>query len=158
MAELTVPSEAFIHTSFSADEIDGGEERLIPGLFDQGSGMRRFATPEDRALRAGFTRVEDGSGFKTYFWYKEIWYCIQGTAEMTVLDRRTGESTDVTLKAGDATYYPEGVRVTLRNNSGDDFYFLYCAVPASNRDAQWIAAMEPEDIEDVRVRREYPNA
>ena len=62
MAELTVPSEAFIHTSFSADEIDGGEERLIPGLFDQGSGMRRFATPEDRALRAGFTRVENGSG------------------------------------------------------------------------------------------------
>jgi mannose-6-phosphate isomerase-like protein (cupin superfamily) len=158
MAELTVPSEGFTKTSFRRDEIDGGDDRLIPALFEEGSGMRRFATPEDRALRAGFTRVQDGKGFSTYFWYKEIWYVISGTASLSVVDKRTGETSEETLEAGDATYYPEGVRVTLSNTSGDDFYFLYCAVPASNRDAQWLAAMEDEDINDVRVRREFPQA
>jgi mannose-6-phosphate isomerase-like protein (cupin superfamily) len=155
MAQLTVPSEVFIHYSFKPEDIDGGDERLIPGVFEAGSGMRRFATPEDRALRAGFTRVEASQSIETYFWYKEIWYVISGTAELSVLDKRSGDSTDVTLRAGDATYYPEGVRIVLRNTSDEDLYFLYCAVPASNRDAAWLAAMDERDIEDVRLRREY---
>ncbi len=33
--------------------------------------------------------------------------------------------------------------------------FLYVAVPASIRDARWLAHMTPEDLGDVRVRQEF---
>lgn len=154
-ADLTVPSEKFIKYSFKEQDIVGGEGRLLPKLFGAGSGMRRFATPDDQALRAGFTRVRPGQGFTTFFWYKEIWYVIGGQASMDVHDKRTGEHTTVEIAPKDAFYYPEGVRISLRNDGPDDLYFLYCAVPASRRDAPWLAAMEQEDLEDVRVRQEY---
>jgi len=154
-ADLTVPSEKFTKYSFREDDIVGGEGRLLPKMLGTGSGMRRFATPEDQALRAGFTRVRSGQGIKTYFWYKEIWYVIGGTAKMDVLDKRTGEAASVTLAAKDALYYPEGVRINLKNESDEDFYFLYCAVPASRRDGPWLAAMDEEGLQDVRVREEY---
>jgi mannose-6-phosphate isomerase-like protein (cupin superfamily) len=155
MAQLVIPSEKFLKCSFRPDEIDGGDERTLPELFEPGSGMRRFTTPDDRELRAGFTRLKDSQEIKTFFWYKEIWYVISGTAELTVTDKRTGETVTETLEAQDAVYYPEGVRIVCKNESGDDFYFLYCAVPASNRDARWLAVMDEEDINDVRIRREY---
>ncbi|MBJ7601781.1 MAG: cupin domain-containing protein [Candidatus Dormibacteraeota bacterium] len=154
-ADLTIPSEKFIHYSFREEDIVGGDGRLLPKLFGTGSGMRRFATPQDQALRAGFTRVRPGQGFKTYFWYKEIWYVIGGNATMDVRDKRSGEKQTVKLTAKDAVYYPEGVRIHLRNETDEDFYFLYCAVPASRRDAPWLAAMDEEDLNDVRVRQEY---
>ncbi len=154
-ADLTVPSEKFILYSFKEEDIVGGEGRLIPKLFATGSGMRRFATPADQALRAGFTRVRPGQSIKTYFWYKEIWYVISGHATMNVLDKRTGERQTVKLSPKDAVYYPEGVRIDLKNEAPDDLYFLYCAVPASRRDAPWLAAMDEEDLHDVRLREEY---
>jgi mannose-6-phosphate isomerase-like protein (cupin superfamily) len=154
-ADLTVPSEKFSKYSFREEDIVGSEGRLLPKLFGQGSGMKRFATPEDQALRAGFTRVRPGQAIKTYFWYKEIWFVISGRASMDVLDKRTGEKTSVELAAKDAVYYPEGVRIDLRNDTDEDLYFLYCAVPASRRDGPWLAAMDEEDLNDVRIREEY---
>lgn len=154
-ADLTVPSEKFSKYSFREEDIVGSEGRLLPKLFETGSGMKRFATPQDQALRAGFTRVVPGQGIKTYFWYKEIWFVISGQATMNVLDKRTGERQTVRLAARDAVYYPEGVRIDLKNDTQEDLYFLYCAVPASRRDAPWLAAMEEEDLKDVRIREEY---
>jgi mannose-6-phosphate isomerase-like protein (cupin superfamily) len=154
-AELTVPSEKFSKYSFREEDIVGNDGRLLPRLFGTGSGMKRFATPEDQALRAGFTRVRPGQAIQTFFWYKEIWFVISGAASMDVLDKRSGERTSVKLAAKDAVYYPEGVRIDLRNDTQEDLYFLYCAVPASRRDAPWLAAMEDEDLNDVRIREEY---
>jgi mannose-6-phosphate isomerase-like protein (cupin superfamily) len=154
-ADLTVPSEKFTKYSFREEDIVGGEGRLLPKLFGSGSGMRRFATPPDQALRAGFTRVRPGQSIKTYFWYKEIWYVIGGSATMDVHDKRTGEKQKVKLAPKDAIYYPEGVRIDLKNDTNSDLYFLYCAVPASRRDAPWLAAMDEEDLNDVRIREEY---
>ena len=155
-AELTVPSETFSKYSFREADIVGGEGRLIPKLFSEGSGMKRFATPEDQSLRAGFTRLRVGQSIKTYFWYKEIWFVISGRGTLDVHDKRTGERTRVGLAPRDALYYPEGVRIELRNDGEEDLYFLYCAVPASRRDAPWLAAMDEEDLNDVRLREEYP--
>ncbi len=154
-ADLTVASEGFVHYSFKEEDIVGGEGRLLPKLFNAGSGMRRFATPSDQALRAGFTRVRPGQGIKTYFWYKEIWYVIGGNATLDVFDKRSRKRQTVHLSPRDAVYYPEGVRIDLKNDTDSDLYFLYCAVPASRRDAPWLAAMDQEDINDVRIREEY---
>ena len=154
-ADLTVPSDKFSKYAFREEDIVGGEGRLLPKLFGTGSGMRRFATPEDQALRAGFTRVRPGQAIKTFFWYKEIWYVISGNATMDVLDKRTGEKQTMRVSPKDAIYYPEGVRIDLRNDTDQDLYFLYCAVPASRRDAPWLAAMDEEDLQDVRIREEY---
>ena len=33
--------------------------------------------------------------------------------------------------------------------------FLYVAVPASTKDARWLAYMTAEDLSDVRVRQEF---
>jgi mannose-6-phosphate isomerase-like protein (cupin superfamily) len=154
-AELTVPSEGFRKYSFRGEDIVGGEGRLLPRMFSHGSGMKRFATPDDESLRAGFTRVRPGQSIGTFFWYKEIWYVIEGHATLDVHDKRTGERTTVTVAPRDAFYYPEGVRIHLRNGAQEDLYFLYCAVPASRRNAPWLAAMDVEDLEDVRLREEY---
>jgi mannose-6-phosphate isomerase-like protein (cupin superfamily) len=153
--ELTVPSEAFVKYHFREEDVAGGDGRLLPKLFEPGSGMKRFATPADMSLRAGFTRVRPEQGIKTYFWYKEIWFVISGSAALDVLDKRTGKSLSTRVEARDALYFPEGVRIDLRNDTSDDLYFLYCAVPASKRDAPWLAVMEAEDIEDVRIREEF---
>lgn len=147
-------TEGFVKYSFRPEEIDGGDNRLLPGVFESGSGMRRFAEPADRTMRAGFTHVEQGTGFETFFWYKEIWYVIRGSGDVTVLDKRTGRKIDDVVRPGDATYFPEGVRVELRAHDGEDLYFLYCAVPASIRDAQWLAAMDAQDLSDVTARGE----
>ncbi len=145
----------FVHYQFRTEDIDGGDNRLLPNLFEPGAGMKRFAWPDDQELRAGFTRVLPGQGFSTFFWYKEIWYVIEGSAQLDVTDKRDGKEQTVRLEARSATYYPEGVRVTLTNDGDVDLYFLYCAVPASKRDASWLAVMNEKDVDDVRVREEY---
>jgi len=148
-------TDSFVQYSFRFEDIEGGEGRLLPKLFRKGSGMRRAATPSDQSLRAGFTRVCSGQGIKTFFWYKEIWYVIRGQAVMKVHDKRAGKKFTVNLKPQDFLYYPEGVRIELTNNTKEDLYFLYCAVPASRRDAPWLVVMDKEDINDVRIRQEY---
>jgi mannose-6-phosphate isomerase-like protein (cupin superfamily) len=151
-------SGEFSQYTFDPADIEVGQERLLPKLFGPGGGMKRFAAPEDGDLRAGFTRVPAGEGFSTFFWYKEIWYVVEGTAELEVLDKRTGEKQTVRIGPRDALYFPEGVRVRLTNDGQESIHFLYCAVPASRRDAPWLAAMDEEDLDDVRQRGEYPGA
>jgi mannose-6-phosphate isomerase-like protein (cupin superfamily) len=150
-------SGQFSRYNFDPADIEIGDDRLLPNLFAQGGGMKRFADPDDGDLRAGFTRVPAGEGFSTYFWYKEIWYVVEGTAKLDVVDKRTGESESLSVGPRDALYFPEGVRVSLSNDSNDPIHFLYCAVPASRRNAPWLAAMDEQDLDDVRQRREFPS-
>lgn len=151
-------SGMFSKYSFNPSDIEDGDTRLLPNLFSEGGGMKRFATPEDGDLRAGFTRVAAGEGFSTFFWYKEIWYVVEGSARLTVLDKRTQKSESMDVGPRDALYFPEGVRVDLHNDRSEPIHFLYCAVPASKTPAAWLAAMDERDIEDVRQRKEFPGA
>lgn len=149
-------NDKVVKYSFNPNDIDGGKDRLLPGLFDEGSGMKRTATPADQSMRAGFTRLCKGQKIAWYFWYKEIWQVIQGDkAVVNAVDKRTGEKMNYTIKPGDFLYFPQGVKVELTNNGDEDFYFLYVAVPASKRDAAWIAAMDEEDLNDIRLRKEF---
>jgi mannose-6-phosphate isomerase-like protein (cupin superfamily) len=149
-------SGIFSRYRFDPADIEDGAARLLPNLFSEGGGMRRFAEPGDGDLRAGFTRVAPGEGFSTFFWYKEIWFVIEGSAELTVMDKRTQQSEAMELGPRDALYFPEGVRVDLRNEGEEPIHFLYCAVPASKRPAAWLAVMDERDIDDVRQRKEFP--
>lgn len=148
----------FSKYNFDPGDIADDDTRLLPNLFAEGGGMKRFAAPDDGDLRAGFTRVPGGEGFSTFFWYKEIWYVVEGSARLTVLDKRSGDSETHEIGPRDALYFPEGVRVTLENPNEEPIHFLYCAVPASRRPAPWLAAMDELDIDDVRQRREFPGA
>lgn len=148
----------FSRYTFRPEDIEVGEERLLPNLFAPGGGMKRFANPDDGDLRAGFTRVPAGEGFSTYFWYKEIWFVVEGNARLDVHDKRAGTTESVQIGPRDALYFPEGVRVDLANDTDSPIHFLYCAVPASRRVAPWLAAMDERDLEDVRQRREFPGA
>jgi mannose-6-phosphate isomerase-like protein (cupin superfamily) len=148
-------SDTFVHYSFNAADIDTGENRLTPNKLALGQGMKRVGVPDDREMRAGFTRFGPGQGSQTFFWYKEIWYVIHGTARLIVLDKRTSEETTVALRPGDFCYFPAGVRIDMRVDDQTDFHWLYCAVPASNRDSQWLAVMDERDISDVRRRGDF---
>jgi hypothetical protein len=147
-------SGTFTRYTFDPEDIEVGSGRLLPNLFGPGGGMRRFATPDDGDLRAGFTKIPDGEGFSTFFWYKEIWYVIGGSAHLTVRDKRDDQLETLRIGQRDALYFPEGLRVTVLNDGGENVLFLYCAVPASRRPAAWLAAMDLEDLEDVRSRGE----
>ena len=46
-------SGVFSKYTFNPTDIEDGEARLLPNLFSQGGGMKRFAAPEDGDLRAG---------------------------------------------------------------------------------------------------------
>lgn len=155
---MTHAAGDFLKYSFDPAEIEVGEDRLLPLLFSSGSGMKRFVEPIDHALRAGFTKVAAGGGFETFFWYKEIWFVIEGRGVLSVVDKRRGTANEVELRGRDAVYFPEGMRISLSSVGPDDLVFLYCAVPASKRDATWLAAMEPQDLEDVRIRGEFPSS
>ena len=148
-------SGEFVHYQFDPDDISGGDDRTLPKLFDPGAGMKRFAWPDDQSLRAGFTRLLPGQSISTFFWYKEIWYMIAGSARLDVVDKRSGQEQTLRLVPRGAVYYPEGVRITLTNDGDEDLLFLYCAVPASKREASWLAVMDDEDINDVRIREEF---
>lgn len=150
-------SGEFFRYTFDPDDIEVGDNRFLPNLFAPGGGMKRFAAPEDGDLRAGFTRVPGGGGFSTYFWYKEIWFVVEGNATLRVHDKRTRHEATESIRPRDALYFPEGVRVELRNDTEDPIHFLYCAVPASRRNASWLAAMDEQDLEDVRQRGEFPS-
>ena len=154
-AEADVPSETFKKYSFDPNDVVVGEGRLLQANFSPGSGLKRFVTPADQSLRAGFDRSAPGRVLDTFFWYKELWYVIDGTAVVTVTDKRTGEEVTERVKERDALYFPEGVRVHMQVDSDRDLLFFYCAVPASKRDAPWLAAMDERDVEDVRKRGEY---
>jgi uncharacterized cupin superfamily protein len=148
-------SNSFVHYHFDVDDIETGAGRLTPDKLDVGQGMKRVGIPTDREMRAGFTKFGPAQGSDTFFWYKEIWYIIYGTARLTVLDKRTGDETTVALRVGDFCYFPAGVRINMRVDDHTEFHWLYCAVPASNRDAHWLAAMDERDIADIRRRGEF---
>jgi mannose-6-phosphate isomerase-like protein (cupin superfamily) len=148
-------SGEFVHYQFDPADISGGDDRTLPKLFEPGAGMKRFAWPDDQGLRAGFTRILPGQAISTFFWYKEIWYMIEGSARLDVVDKRNGKEQTIRLAPRGAVYYPEGVRITLTNDTDEDLLFLYCAVPASKRDASWLGVMDEEDINDVKIREEF---
>lgn len=131
-----------------------GPDQLLPKLFGTTGGMKRFAVAEDERLRAGFTKVLKNAGFKTYFWYDEIWYVIDGKMDVTAVDRATKKVTNLTLEGRDAFYIPTGTHITTKVVS-DRLVFMYIAVPSSSKDGRWLAHMTPEDIEDIRLRNEY---
>jgi uncharacterized cupin superfamily protein len=150
IANQVVASDRFLHYSFNPDDIVTGEGRLLASEFPVGCGMKRFATPGDKTLRAGFTRFSAGARLGSLFWYKETWFIISGSATLIVDDKGT-ESTTV-LKAGDATFFPEGIRFKVNMDQGEDLVFMYVAVPASNRDAHWIGTLTPDEVAEIKGR------
>jgi len=125
--ESSGSTEKFIKYSFDKEDIECGENRHNPLTFKAGSGMRRVVYPADLSLRAGFTRF--GNDHKVgYFWYKEIWFIISGTAELRIHDKRTGEKQTVQIKPNDLVYYPEGVGVEVIR-SDEDLYFSIAQFP-----------------------------
>jgi len=151
-----VSTQKFQKITASADEVETGEERTLPGLFQAGSGMRRFVTHRDLDYRAGYTKVARGQGFSTFFWYDEFWVVLEGHAEVQALDRPSGASWDERLGPKDLVYIPSGTRVSLAVPEGEDhILFFYIALPASKKHAHWLASMQPEDLEDIRARNEH---
>lgn len=150
-----VPSAKFIKYSFNPDDIVTDGARLSAPTFQTGSGMRRFATPEDKALRAGFTKVGVKQGLNAFFWYKEVWFVIEGQAQLEVWDKRDNTRQTVQVQARDALYFPEGHRVKTTNTGPTPLLFMYCAVPSSERESQWLAVMDDDDLKNVRQRNGY---
>ena len=140
-----------------ADEIEGGPNRTIPGIFGEGSGMRRFVTARDLDFRAGYTRVQPSQGVKTFFWYDEFWVTLEGEGNVTATDRPSGQVIERVLKPHDLVFIPSGTHIDLKiaSDAAHPFLFFYIAIPASNKHAHWLAAMTPEDVEDVRIRNEH---
>ena len=131
-------------------------QRLIPKTFAQGGGMYRFITAPDLSHRGGFTKLTLGQGFKSFFWYDEYWFVIQGRSRVVATDRASGLVTERPLKARDAVFIGAGTHIHHECTSSDEpLIFMYIAVPASKRDARWLASMLPEDANDVRAREEY---
>jgi len=144
-----------IKYTLNEDDIPlSGPEQLLPAVFGRRGGMKRFAVAEDERLRAGFTRILRGEGFKTYFWYDEVWYIIDGRMDVTAVTRSEKRTERFVLAARDAIYIRTGTHISPRVVS-EKVLFLYVAVPASIRDARWLAHMTPEDLGDVRVRQEF---
>jgi hypothetical protein len=143
--------------SADAAAVDGGPNRTIPGIFGEGSGMRRFVTDRNLDFRAGYTKVVPSQGVKTFFWYDEFWVTLEGQAHVTATDRPTGEVIDRDLKPHDIVFIPSGTHIDMKvaPDAGQPFLFFYIAIPASNKHAHWLAAMTPEDVEDVRIRNEH---
>jgi hypothetical protein len=133
----------------------GDPERLLPDLFKDGGGMKRFVTDPLLGFRAGHTKLSKGQGFDTYFWYDEFWVMRHGRGEAVATDRTTGEQSTYQLGPKDTVYIARGCHVTGRGISDEPWVFFYVAIPASKRDATWLAHMTPQDIEDVRKREEY---
>jgi mannose-6-phosphate isomerase-like protein (cupin superfamily) len=130
-------------------------ERLLPKLFGEGSGMHRFVTAEDHAYRAGFTRVAPGQGFETFFWYDEFWIILRGKGRVKAVDRISGLEENLELTPDDAFFIGKGTHISAEAVDPDQaFCFMYIAIPASKKEAAWLANMTPEDVEDVRIRVE----
>ncbi len=131
-----------------------GPDQLLPKLFGKQGGMKRFAVADDEKLRAGFTKVLKGGGFKTFFWYDEIWFIIDGEMDVTAITRSENKTEKFTAKGRDAFYIPTGTHISTVVKS-DRVLFMYIAVPASSKDGRWLAHLTPQDIEDVKIRNEY---
>ncbi len=140
-----------------ADIVDevGASDRLTPKLFPQGGGMKRFVTHPGLEFRAGHTKLNPGQGFKTFFWYDEFWVVRRGGGRLTVTDRISGEEETVDLEASDTVYFGKGVHARAEAVGNEPWVFFYVAIPASKKDAPWLAAMTDEDVEDVRLRDEF---
>jgi mannose-6-phosphate isomerase-like protein (cupin superfamily) len=143
--------------SATADQVDGGPNRTIPRIFGDGSGMRRFVTDRDLDFRAGYTKVLPSQGIRTFFWYDEFWVTLEGVGQVTATDRPSGQVIEQTLNPHDLVFIPAGTHIDMKvpGNSNVPFLFFYIAIPASNKHAHWLAAMTPEDVEDVRIRNEH---
>jgi ethanolamine utilization protein EutQ (cupin superfamily) len=119
--------------------------------------MRRFVTDRNLDFRAGYTRVIPGQGIKTFFWYDEFWVTLEGNAHVTATDRPTGEVFERDLTPHNIVFIPSGTHIDMKVDPGAEqpFLFFYIAIPASSKHAHWLAAMTPEDVEDLRIRNEH---
>lgn len=136
--------------------VDVGADRTIPGLFEEGSGMRRFITDRDLDFRAGYTKVGAGQHMSTFFWYDEFWVVLEGGGKVTATDRPTGSLIERDLLAHDLVFIPAGTHIAMDVPAGDTpILFFYIAIPASNKHAHWLGSMTPEDIADIQRRNEH---
>jgi mannose-6-phosphate isomerase-like protein (cupin superfamily) len=147
----------FQKISARAEEVDTTESRTLPHLFGAGSGMRRFVVPPDLAYRAGYTKVAAGQGIKTFFWYDEFWVVLEGEGKVTAIDRPSNTTMNEEVRAHDLVYIPAGTHISLVVPGDGHILFFYIAIPASSKHAPWLASMTPEDIEDIKIRREHTN-
>ena len=136
------------------DEV-GAADRLTPKLFPKGGGMKRFVTHPGLEFRAGHTKLSPGQGLKTFFWYDEFWVVRRGQGRLDATDRISGETESVELGPSDTVFFGKGVHARAEAIGDEPLVFFYVALPASKKDAAWLAVMTPEDIEDVRLREEY---
>jgi len=137
-----------------ADKV-GDPNQLLPRLFHDGGGMKRFVTDPLLRFRAGHTKLSKGQGFDTFFWYDEFWVGRAGRGEAIVTDRATGEVATYQLGPKDTVYIARGCHIKGRGVSDEPWLFFYVAIPASKLDASYLAHMTQQDIEDVRKREEY---
>ena len=151
-------SERFQVYSLNPDEIVdslGATDRLTPKLFPQGGGMKRFVTHPGLEFRAGHTKLNPGQGFKTFFWYDEFWVVRRGRGRLVAVDRVTGEEESVELGDSDTVFFGKGIHARAEAIGDEPWVFFYIAIPASKKEAPWLAKMTEEDLEDVRLREEY---
>ena len=151
-------SERFQVYTLNPDEIVdrvGASDRLTPRLFPEGGGMKQFVTGPNLEFRGGHTKLSDGQGFDTFFWYDEFWVIRQGSGHVVATDRATGEVTEVDLGGNDTVFIGKGAHLKVNATSSEPWVFFYVAIPASKQEAPWLAHMTAQDIEDVRKREEY---
>jgi len=150
--ELIQPPTGRFHTfTPDYDLIVAEGQKAMPSWLPPRSGMRRFAAPTDLTMRAGFTVFGAEIRGDTSYWTKEVWYVIEGKADLEIQDLETGESATHHVAAGDGVYFPEAVRLTVVTGA-QRLVIFYCAVPASARDSHWVAALTQADINNARMR------
>jgi mannose-6-phosphate isomerase-like protein (cupin superfamily) len=142
---------------YSYNDEDMKVQQLLPELLgkDKTANLKRFVTAPNLSYRAGFARLEETTGFESFYWYDEFWCVIQGKGEVTTINRATSEKQNWNLESRDIFFIPKGDWVSIRASSKEPLVFFYCAIPAASLDAPWLAHMTKEDIFDVVKRREY---
>lgn len=133
------------------------EKQMLPGVLgrDKRTNLKRFVTSKDLSYRAGYFRMEEGTSFKSYYWYDELWCILEGEGRVKTVNRASGEEREWKLGAKDLFFISKGEWIRPTAISKEPFIFFYCAIPAASKDSPWIAHMTKEDFNDVRKRKEY---
>lgn len=142
---------------YSYNEKDMKVEQMLPGLLgrDMGANLKRFVTAEDLNYRAGFARFEEGKVIESFYWYDEFWCILEGEGKVKTVNRASGEEKEWDLKPKELFFISKGEWIQAIALSKEPFVFFYCAIPASAKDAPWLAHMTKDDIDDVKKREEF---
>jgi mannose-6-phosphate isomerase-like protein (cupin superfamily) len=153
MTDFPTDATEFRKLTLSPDDIvheEGVAGRLLPDVFIGGGGMLRWVRDDDKRFSAGFTRMPPGGSWATFFWYNEFWIVMKGTGHVVSTNRVTGKTLEETLSPGDAVFIPEGCHISARTN--EDWTYFWCAVPCGRVCQDWLANLEPSDIDDAQLR------